>query len=83
MGSVLYNGYLQGNCKRKKFIPMDHKKRLEELRKEAFEKLEEYVKAKGELEKEHHDKLQEAKVNWENAWNKLIEVLMVLERLEI
>ena len=47
------------------------------------EKLEEYVKAKGELEKEHHDKLQEAKVNWENAWNKLIEVLMVLERLEI
>jgi len=62
---------------------MDHKKRLEELRKEAFEKLEEYVKAKGELEKEHEEKLTEAKTNWQNAWNKLMEVLMSLERLEI
>jgi hypothetical protein len=62
---------------------MDHTKRLEELRKEAFEKLEEYVKAKGELEKEHKEKLEEAKGDWEKAWNKLIEVLMVLERLEI
>jgi hypothetical protein len=61
----------------------DHKKRLEELRKEAFEKLEEYVKAKGELEKEHKEKLEEARGEWEKAWNKLIEVLMVLERLEI
>jgi hypothetical protein len=62
---------------------MDHKKRLEELRKEAVEKLEEYVKTKGELEKEHQEKLQEAKGNWEKAWNKLMEVLIVLERLEI
>jgi hypothetical protein len=27
--------------------------------------------------------LNEAKKNWETAWNKLMEVLLVLERLEI
>jgi len=62
---------------------MDHKKRLEELHKEVIEKLNEYEKAKGEMEKEHHEKLDEAKSNWQSAWNKLMEVLMVLERLEI
>ena len=62
---------------------MDHKKRLEELHKEAIEKLNEYINAKNEMEKEHHEKLHEAKDNWQNAWNKLMEVLMVLERLEI
>ena len=62
---------------------MDQKTRLEELRKEAFEKLEEYVKAKGKLENEHKEKLEEARSNWETAWDKLLEVLMVLERLEI
>ena len=62
---------------------MEHKKRLEELHKEAFQKFDEYVKAKGELTKEHHEKLHEAKANWQYAWNKLMEVLMVLENLEI
>ncbi|TMI96984.1 MAG: hypothetical protein E6H06_02700 [Bacteroidetes bacterium] len=62
---------------------MDPKKRLEELHKEAFKNFDEYVKAKGKLEKEHQEKLHEAKTNWQNAWNKLIEAMMVLERLEI
>lgn len=62
---------------------MDHKKKLEELHKEAFQNFEEYVKTKGDLSKEHHAKLNEAKIDWENAWNKLKEVMMVLERLEI
>jgi hypothetical protein len=62
---------------------MDHKKKLEELHKEAFKNFDEYVKAKGELKKEQHEKLQEARVSWQNAWNKLIEAMMVLERLEI
>ncbi len=48
---------------------MDHKKRLEELHKEVIEKLNEYEKAKGEMENEHHEKLNEAKTNWQNAWN--------------
>jgi hypothetical protein len=62
---------------------MDPKKRLEELHKEASKKFDEYVKAKGELKEEHREKLQEAHANWQNAWNKLVEVLMVLENLEI
>jgi hypothetical protein len=62
---------------------MDHKKRLEELHKEAFQNFDAYVKSKGTLEKEHHEKLHEAKTNWQNAWNKLVEAMMVLERLEI
>ena len=62
---------------------MDHKKKLEALREEAFKNFEEYVKAKGDLKKEHHEKLHEAKIDWQNAWNRLLEAMMVLERLEI
>jgi len=62
---------------------MDHKKKLEELHKEAFKNFDAYVKSKGKLEKEHDEKLQEARTNWQNAWNKLVEAMMVLERLEI
>lgn len=62
---------------------MDHKKKLEELHKEAFQNFDAYLKSKGTLEKEHHEKLHEAKTNWQNAWNKLVEAMMVLERLEI
>jgi len=62
---------------------MDHKKRLEELHEEASQNFDAYVKSKAELEKEHHEKLQEAKTNWQNAWNKLVDAMMVLERFEI
>jgi hypothetical protein len=62
---------------------MDPKKRLEELHKEAFQNFDAYVESKGDLEKGHHEKLEEAKINWQNAWNKLVEAMMVLERLEI
>ena len=62
---------------------MDHKKRLEELHKEAFQNFDAYLKGKGQLKKEHEEKLHEAKTNWQNAWNKLVEAMMVLERLEI
>ena len=62
---------------------MDHKEKLEELNKESLEKFDEYVKAKGEIGQEHHEKLHEAKKNWQLAWSKLMETLMVLEKLEI
>jgi hypothetical protein len=62
---------------------MDHKSKLEELNKESLLKFEEYVKAKAELKKEDHEKLHQAKDEWQSAWNKLIEALMVLERIEI
>ena len=62
---------------------MEHKKKLEELNKESLQKFEEYVKAKGTLKEEDHENLHRAKDEWQVAWNKLMEALMVLERLEI
>ena len=62
---------------------MEHKKKLEELNSESLQKFDEYVKAKGELKSEDHEKLHKAKDEWQVAWNKLMEALMVLERLEI
>lgn len=62
---------------------MEHKKRLEELNKESLQKFNEYIKAKKELKKEDHDKLHRAKDDWQAAWAKLMEALLVLERLEI
>ena len=62
---------------------MDHKEELSELHKASNEKLEEYLKAKGELKQEDHEKVHTAKEEWATAWNKLMEALLVLERLEI
>ncbi|MDP4264269.1 MAG: hypothetical protein Q8941_17195 [Bacteroidota bacterium] len=62
---------------------MEHKKKLEELNKESLQKLEDYVKTKGELKGEDHEKLHRAKDEWQTAWRKLMDALMVLERLEI
>ena len=62
---------------------MEHKKRLEELNKESLLKLEEFIKSKGTLKEDHHENLHKAKDEWQVAWNKLMEALMVLERLEI
>lgn len=62
---------------------MDHKEKLSELHKAAHEKLEEYLKSKGELKQEDHEKVHAARDEWAVAWNKLMETLLVLERLEI
>ncbi len=62
---------------------MEHKQRMEALNKEALEKLEEYMKAKGEAGAEHHEKINTAKDKWQTAWNEFLETLLVLERLEI
>ena len=62
---------------------MEHKKRLEELNKESLQKFEEYINAKKELRKEDHEKVHKAKDEWQAAWAKLMEALLVLERLEI
>jgi hypothetical protein len=56
---------------------------LEELNKESLKKLEEFVEKKGPLKQEHHEELHKAKDEWQAAWIKLREVLMVLERLEL
>lgn len=62
---------------------MDHKNKLEELNREALEKLEAYMKEKGPAGSEQHDRVHNAKNEWQLAWNKLMETLLVLERLEI
>ena len=62
---------------------MEHKKRLEELNKESLLKLEEYLKTKEALTEDNHEKVHKAKEEWQIAWNKLMEALLVLERLEI
>ena len=62
---------------------MDHKNKLLELNKEALEKLENYIKEKGTATSEEHEKVYSAKEEWQLAWNKLMETLIVLEKLEI
>ena len=62
---------------------MDHKNKLDELNKEALQKFEDYVKSKPEIKKEDHEALHSAKDEWQAAWIKLRDALMVLERLEI
>ena len=62
---------------------MDHKQKLEELNKAAVEKLNEYIKHKEPVKDEHKEQLHTAKQEWQVAWTKLMEALLVLERLEI
>ena len=62
---------------------MDHKQKLQELNEAAVEKLNEYLKKKEPLNKEHQQQLHAARHEWQTAWNKLMEALLVLERLEI
>ena len=62
---------------------MEHTNRLKELNKEALEKLEEYIKTKGETSVEQQEKIGNAKDKWQTAWNEFLETLLVLERLEI
>ena len=42
---------------------MEHKKELEDLNKKSLEKLDEYLSTKGNLNEEHHKKLNAAKKN--------------------
>ena len=62
---------------------MEHKKRLEELNKESLQKFEDWMKSKGDLKQEDHAAVHKAKDEWQVAYNKFIEALMVLERLEL
>lgn len=62
---------------------MEHRKDLEDLNKKSMEKLDQYVKAKEKLRGEDSDKLHSAKNEWQEAWNKLREVLIYLEGVEL
>ena len=62
---------------------MEQKNKLAELNKEALENLENYMKEKSSGSTEQHQKVHTAKEEWQLAWNKLMETLLVLEKLEI
>ena len=62
---------------------MDTKNKLAELNREALEKLENYMMKKGSTDSDHHKKIHIAKEEWQLAWNKLMEALLILEKLEI
>mgnify|MGYP000326430793 CR=1 FL=1 len=62
---------------------MDHKQKLDELNKETLQQFEEYLKSKGQLKEDEHLKVVKAREDWQTAWSKFMETLMVLERLEI
>ena len=62
---------------------MDHKQNLEDLNTETLKQFEEYLKSKGQLKEDEHIKVVKASEEWQTAWNKFMETLMVLERLEI
>ena len=62
---------------------MEHKKDLEDLNKRSLERIDEYLKTKANLNKEHHEKLNAAKDKWQSSWTDFMDVLMYLERLEL
>jgi hypothetical protein len=62
---------------------MDHTKDLEDLNKKSLEKIDEYLSKKENLDKEHHERLNEAKKKWQSSWSDFMDVLMYLETLEI
>ena len=62
---------------------MEHKKDLEELNRQALEKLEAYIISKEMGAGPHKEKINAAKEKWQAAWNEFLETLLVLERLEI
>ena len=70
------------NFNANKFI-MEHTKELDELHKKSLDKIDEYLNSKNNLSEEHHEKLTEAKKNWQSSWTDLMQVLMYLETLEI
>ena len=62
---------------------MDYREQLEKLNTASLKHIEEYLKSKGQLKEDEHLKVVKAKEDWQLAWNKFMETLMVLERLEL
>jgi hypothetical protein len=63
---------------------MASKEELDALHQEYLAKVNELLNRKrGEEETGDDDKITKVKDDWQMAWNKLMETLLVLERLEI
>jgi hypothetical protein len=61
----------------------DHPKELKELHNKSIDKFNEYINSKTTLKKGDHKKLQLQRDKWQDAWNEMMETLLVLERIEI
>lgn len=62
---------------------MEHQETLNNLNRAKLEKVDAYLQEKGNVPEEQKEKIEAAKKEWQVAWNKFLEVLLVLERLEI
>ena len=58
-------------------------KRTWQTKQKSLDKIDEYLKTKKNLGKEHHEKLNEAKNKWQSSWAELMDVLMYQETVEI
>lgn len=59
-----------------------NREELEKAHQQSLKQYEEYMGRK-QVNKEDEEKILKAKADWELSWNKLMETLLVLERLEI
>jgi len=59
-----------------------NREELEKAHQQSLKQYEDYI-SKKKVAKEDDEKIKQAKNEWEVAWNKLMETLLVLERLEI
>ena len=62
---------------------MGHKQKLDELHKQSLESADAFIKSKGELSEQDKEKVDNAKKEWQESWNKFQEALLYIERLEI
>lgn len=61
----------------------DHKKSLDELNKQSLEKFEEYLKTRNDIKAGQHEKITQAKKEWQAAYQKLVDIATVLDSFEI
>lgn len=62
---------------------MEHTDELDELNKKSLEKIDAYIKSKGNLDPEHSEKLNAAKSKWQASWTDFMDFLLYLETIEI
>lgn len=59
-----------------------NREELEKAHRQSLKQYEAYISRK-KISGGDNEKIKQAKNEWEAAWNKLMETLLVLERLEI
>ena len=62
---------------------MTNKEEMEQAHQEYIAKMEEYTAAHANDDSDEHKNFNSAKEEWKATWTKMMEALLVLERLEI